>query len=215
MNRPLLRPKLFSGFAFAFMVTIARAGTAEPPPPVDVVIREAPPPQRYLTIQWNPFALFVDKVSADIVVTPVDHHGLVLSPFYAWPSTVHISITDPNSMVPIDIPSQTFTGFGGEIGYRYYTGKAGARGFFAGPSFVIASMTAAASDSSKTSFQDYGLALDVGYGALVADRIAITLGGGAQYIATSKSIPDQQFPATIYANTGLRPRLLLGLGYGF
>jgi hypothetical protein len=207
--------------ALATMLTAATNAAADPPPPVDVVLREPPPAQRTLTVEWNPLALIVGKVSANVVIVPIDHHALVLSPFYASTTTVPIWIVDPNAPpnpmggTNVQLPTQTFEGFGGEIGYRYYLGHGGPRGFFAGPSFIVASMTAKAQDSSQLSFWDYGLALDIGYEALVADRVALALGGGAQYVTTSKSIPDQQLPAAVYANSAVRPRALVSVGYAF
>lgn len=62
---------------------------------------------------------------------------------------------------------------------------------------------------------DYGVALDVGWQALVADDWVIGLGGGAEYSFTSKSVPDQQAPAAYYANAGVHPRALAALGYVF
>ena len=208
-----------ASLVLATMLTAAPNATADPPPPVDVVLREPSPPQRLVTLEWNPLALIVGKVSANVVVVPIDHHALVLSPFYARTTTAPIYVVDPTmtnpTMPSIQLPQQTFEGFGGEIGYRYYLGQGGPRGFFAGPSFIIASMKATAQDSSQLTFWDYGLAVDVGYEALIGDRVALALGGGAQYVATSKSIPDQQLPAAVYANSAVRPRVLVSLGYAF
>jgi hypothetical protein len=218
MSRFSFASKLVACIGFAAMSTAAGTAIAEQAPPVDVTIKEAEPPQRVLTVQYNPLALFIWKLSADVVVTPTDHHALVLSPFYAWPSTVHIStqrLDDNGTAYTYDIPSQSFTGFGGEIGYRYYGGLAGPRGFFLGPSLLLASMTATAANNKTTSFFDYGFAIDAGYGALLAERFALTLGAGAQYVLINKTIPDQQYPASIFANSGLRPRFLASLGYAF
>jgi hypothetical protein len=49
----------------------------------------------------------------------------------------------------------------------------------------------------------------------VADRVAISFGAGAQFLTTDKSLPAQQFPAAVFANRGVRPRLLLALGFSF
>jgi hypothetical protein len=38
-----------------------------------------------------------------------------------------------------DVEVGSLTGFGGELGYRFYTGSKGANGFFAGPSVLFAS----------------------------------------------------------------------------
>jgi hypothetical protein len=216
MNRfsPVSKP--LAGAAFAMVAAIGRTAGAEPPPPVDVVLHETPPPRRVVAIEWNPLALLViGKVSANVVIVPTDHHALVLSPFYASTTTAPIWVYDPSGLSPTVLPQQTFSGFGGEIGYRYYAGEGGPRGFFVGPSLILASITAKAQNGSKTDFLDYGLAADAGWEALVTDRVAISLGGGLQYTATSKSIPSQQFPAAVYANNGVRPRVLFSLGWAF
>ena len=218
MSRFLLLGKLPIGLCFG-LASIAAAptwGFAQSAPPVDVVVREQPPARRVVAIDWNPLTVFIAKVSVDVVIAPVDHHALVLVPFYASTTTASLltANTDANNNM-IQLPAQTFSGFGGEIGYRYYSGLGGPRGFFVGPSFLFGAMTAKASNGAETSFQSYGLAADVGYEALVADRIVLALGGGVQYQATSKSIPDQQLPASLYANNRFAPRVLLALGVAF
>jgi hypothetical protein len=217
MSRFSLVSKVFAGVGFAAAATTVRVVLAEPPPPVDVVIPEPPPPRRILAIEWSPLALTIGRISADLVIVPVDHHALTLSPFYASTTTAPIYVVDTSGGLQpgTRLPKQKFESFGGEIGYRYYTGRGGPRGFFAGPSVLFESVTATAEDGSKTPFFDYGLAADLGYEALVAERVALTLGGGVQYTIISKSIPDQQMPAAIYANSAVRPRLLLAVGYAF
>ena len=207
------------------LTTAARTAKSEEPPaagepaatPVDVQLKEAPPPHRALTIEWNPLALFIDRFSLTAAVVPGDHHALVLSPFYTWASTAEYTegINGQGQALPqtVNVPSQSFKGFGGEIGYRYYVSEGGPRGFFAGPSFLLEGITATAYNGSQTSFQGYGLAGDIGYEALVADCVAVSVGAGVQYMWTSKDIPSQQLPASIYANERFYPRLLLSLGY--
>jgi hypothetical protein len=198
---------------------------AEPPLPVDVVLSEAPSPHRTLTVEWNPLALFIDRFSVDVVLVPGDHHALVVSPFYTWSNTQPYATgidANGNPLVnasgnpyTLNVLAQTFHGFGGELGYRYYFDKGGARGFFLGPSLILAAITATAGNGSQTPFLDFGLAGDVGYEALLADRIAVSVGVGVQYTTPNKSIPDQQLPASIYANSAVQPRLLLSMGYAF
>jgi hypothetical protein len=214
MNRSPLSKLALGAFAAVFLMAYGAA--AEPPPPVDVVVRENPPPRRVFAIEYNPLSLVIGKVSGNVVVVPIDHHGLVLTPFYVSTTTVPINrVLDPAGMSVEQLPKQKFEGFGGEIGYRYYSGLGGPRGFFAGPSLAVAWITATASNLTQTSFVDYVLAGDVGYAALVADRVAITLGVGAQYTFTSKTIPNQQPPANIYANSAFEPRVLAALGCAF
>ncbi|HXX66302.1 MAG TPA: hypothetical protein VEK07_03920 [Polyangiaceae bacterium] len=186
-------------------------------PPVDVKLTATPPPHRTLTVEWNPVALVISRVMIPIVVVPADHHALVVSPYYTWASTVPYAtgIDAEGAQLPntLNVLSQSFHGYGAELGYRYYLDKGGPRGFFAGPSLILSAITAKAGNGSETSFADLGGAVDIGYEALVANTIAITLGGGVQYTAPTKSIPTQQWPASIYANDGVRPRLLVSVGY--
>src|SRR5262249_21737157 len=113
---------------------------------------------------------------------------------------------------PTQLPRQNFEGGGGEIGYRYYFGEGGPRGWFLGPSFLLSAITATAQNGDKTDYLNYGGALDARYQILIADRWAVNLGMGIQYTANDKNIPKQQFPALMLANDGLRPRFLLALG---
>jgi hypothetical protein len=187
--------------------------------PVDVTLKEAPSPHRTLTIEWNPLSLFIDRFSVNVVLVPGDHHGVVLSPFYTWASTTPYATAIDSNGNPLgytlNVLEQTFHGFGGELGYRYYLDKGGPRGFFLGPSLILAAITATAGNGSQTSFLDFGLAADAGYEALLADKIAVSVGVGVQYTTPNKSIPDQQLPASIYANSAVHPRLLLSMGYAF
>jgi hypothetical protein len=206
--------------ALGSVLSVARVGSAQQPPsatPVDVELKETPPPHRTLTIDWNPLALFIDRFSLDAVIAPGDHHALVVTGFDTWASTAEFATSldaQGNQLgYTLSVPSQSFKGFGGELGYRYYGGRGGARGFFGGPSFLIESITATPYRGSDTSFMGYGVAGDVGYEALVADTVAVTIGAGLQYTFTSKSIPPQQLPASIVANERLYPRLLLSFGY--
>jgi len=207
--------KLSACAAFTFAALTSGIALAEEPTPgVDVVIPDEPPPRRILTIQFNPLPAILGKFSADVIITPVSHHALVLSPSYLSVETAPIYIFDEAGQ-PTQLPKQKFYGFGGELGYRYYFGERGPRGFFLGPSFMLSSLTAEAQDGSKTRFLDYGFAADVGYQALLWDNVALTLGSGVQYTKTDKAIPDQQFPAKLFANGGVRPRLLLSVGWAF
>jgi hypothetical protein len=200
-----------SGAIFAAAITTARMAAAEAEPPVDVVIHEAPPPRRIVTMAFSPLPLIVGKLSFELVVVPIEHHGLVLSPFYASTTTAPIYVFSDTGQ-PTQLPEQKFSGYGGELGYRYYFGQGGPRGFFLGPSLILGWFTATAQNGSQTKYLQYGFAADVGSQMLVTDRVSLSLGGGLQYIATDKTIPPQQFPAKIFANRGVLPRLLFSLG---
>jgi hypothetical protein len=198
------------------LVAVTGVGTAKGAPEgpsVDVVVRDVPPPHRAVVVEWNPLALVaIGKLSLDVIITPADHHGLVLSPFYASATTRPITVFD-DAGTPTQLPQQSFTGFGGELGYRYYVDKGGPRGFFLGPSLLLGSFRATAHDGATTSYMEYGLAADAGYQMLIANRASLSLGGGIQWVTATKAIPDQQFPAWIYANSRLSPRVLFSFGW--
>ncbi len=182
---------------------------------VDVVVTDREPPRRIVSIEWNPLALaIISKLSANVVIVPVDHHALVISPFYAHTTTAPIAIFD-DAQQPTLLPKQTFAGLGAELGYRYYGGLGGPRGFFLGPSLILGAFKATAQDGTDTSYGQLGLAADVGYEALLLDNLALSLGAGVQYAAPTKSIPSQQYPANLYANALVRPRVLFSLGWAF
>jgi hypothetical protein len=206
MKRVHLPVSLLVIVGSAAAITMAHVAFAEDPlasaapAAVDVAVRDTPPPRRLLAIEWNP------------VIVPVDHHALVLSPFYVSTTTNPIYVFDDEGN-STQLPSQTFSGFGGEIGYRYYSGLGGPRGFFAGPSLILAGMSAKAQNGSTTGYLDIGLAADVGYEFLVVDSVALSLGAGVQYATPTSSIPAQQFPADVYANGKVFPRALASIGW--
>jgi hypothetical protein len=218
MTRSSLLVKLVAAIGGVAATAPAFPALAAPPTPaetpVTVAIAETSPSRR-LAVEWNPLPLVtIGKASANVIVVPVDHHALLLSPFYAWATTQPIYVFDDQGS-STQLPRQKFEGFGCEIGYRYYADRGGPRGFFVGPSLVLASMKATAQNGNQLSYADYGLALDAGYEILLADSVAVSVGAGVQYTRPSKSIPAQQFPADIYANAKVLPRMLASIGWAF
>jgi len=202
---------------------------AVPAGPVDVSLPEATPPRRYLAIEWNPLPFVamhtgekpdpggptqggLGKLSLNFVLAPLEHHALILSPFYVLTRTTPVTIFD-DAGAPTQLPVQTFRGYGTELGYRYYTGEGGLRGFFAGPSLILSTMTATAQNGAKTHYLDYGVAADIGYQALVVDSVSLSLGAGLQYTTTDKSIPEQMLWAKVFANSAVFPRILASVGW--
>lgn len=158
---------------------------------------------RWLTLSYNPFTLQAARYGANAELLVLSHH--VIEGTLYWANT----LTNEDSF------NNRFRGIGGEIGYRYYTGHDGPRGIFVGPSFLLGSFEAIPARGATTQFQNYGVALDFGYQALVADRWVVGVGGGLQYNRPDKTFPQQEVPASVYANPGVRPRLLLALGVAF
>jgi hypothetical protein len=220
-----MRKSALSVAALALLVA-ARSEAAEPAADkpgdggaVDVKIAQPAPPSRFIAVEWNPIALIFQKLMFDVEIVPIEHHALIINPFLFHADTapyLNQNATDasgnPQSVLT---PRQTFEGGGADLGYRYYAGRGGPRGFFVDGVFVIAAVTGSAYDGSHKTFADLGLGADVGYQALVADDWSISLGAGLQYIIPTASIPDQQPPAWLYANNGLQPRLQLAFGRAF
>jgi len=202
-----------------------------PSGPVDVRIPEETPPRRYVAIEWNPLPFItmhtgdrplpggptqggLGKLSVNVVVAPLEHHAIIIAPFYVLTRTTPITAFDDSTPPnPRELPVQTFRGYGSELGYRYYTGRGGLRGLYLGPSLILSSFTATAQNGDKKPYLDYGFAADVGYQALVVDRLSLSIGAGLQYTTTSKSIPDQMLWAKVYASSAVLPRLLISVGW--
>lgn len=159
--------------------------------------------RRHLVVAFNPFTLQLERYGGVVEIVPVSHHAIVASLFYAHTETNEDSFHN------------RFRGVGGEIGYRYYTGHDGPRGFYVSPSLLLGAYDAIPARGEAQSFVNYGAALDVGYQATVADRWVVGLGVGLQYSQPDTTFPQQELPASVYANPGVRPRLLLALGLAF
>ena len=184
--------------------TGAAATTPQGPQAADEGTLGAPRGERrWLTVSYNPFTLQASRYGANAELLVASHHVVAGTLYWA------------NTLTNEDSFSNRFRGIGGEIGYRYYTGHDGPRGVFIGPSFLLGAFDAVPARGATTHFGNYGLAVDVGYQALVADRWVVGIGGGIQYNRPDKTFPQQEVPASVYANPGVRPRLLLALGVAF
>src|SRR5579883_2161989 len=71
---------------------------------------------RHFTFLGYPFGLSVGRLSAEFEYLPVTHHALTVKPFAIW---VDLDVT------PLPLTHYTETGYGVELGYRYYTGQRG------------------------------------------------------------------------------------------
>jgi hypothetical protein len=203
-----------AGLLLALAAVTAQAGDGSGA--VDVKLSQNPPPRRVLSLEWNPLPLLAtSRASFNVAFAPAEHHALTLSPFYSWAGTEPISLLDASGTPTQRLPRQSFNGLGAELGYRYFTGAGGLRGFFVGPSLIAAHFVATAENGAQTPFWDLGVALDAGWQLLVADRLVVSLGGGVQVLVQDRSIPPQSFPARLYANGGVLPRLLLSIGWAF
>ena len=159
---------------------------------------------KHVSLTLNPLSLLLSRVGINGEYMLTQHHGLSLNPFY---QSFTIFYTE-------------FSNFGGELGYRYYTGTRGANGFFLGP-FVtmISAFTKTVVGSIRSSpLTDestliYGLGLDLGGQHVFEGGFTIGGGLGFEYLA-SKTTSTLASSSTFTAK-GIAPRFLFTLGWSF
>ncbi len=203
----------FGSLLLSSMVLATTAASAQGPVNPD---RPTPAPaaeveHKQFTVNVNPLSYTIGRYGADVQFLPLAHHAIVLNPFFAnTKAEVSSSINGQTSTY-----EQKFSGFGGELGYRFYTGERGANGFFVGPSLIAGTYTASATGSEKVSFSSIGYAVDLGGQHIFRNGFTIGGGFGLQYTKVNKDFTDLPLTAGVLAGGGFRPRFLLALGYSF
>ncbi len=171
------------------------------------VERATDKPGRYdvVSLEWNPLGLLLGgRISAQIEWAPITHHAIVVNPYY-----VH---TESDVAIAPDVTvRQTFTGGGGELGYRYYTGHRGMNGVFIGPSVIGGGYSGALPNGSQA-FWNFGLAADVGLQTILADHVVLGAGVGVEWLYVSHDFRDLPTAPYEIATTGVKPRFLLSIG---
>ncbi len=113
-------------------------------------------------------------------------------------------------------------GFGGQLGYRFYSAPRGPVGFFVGPSVLAGrySWEEGGNETNTGSLGHYAVAADVGWAALMGSHLVVAVVGGAQYSWVNGGDPlgsgDQvsAFMSPLPRN-GVSPRVALELGFAF
>lgn len=211
-------PIVFGTAALSILGVVAMTSTAHAQDPAQpaAAAKPAEAPQKAeeehkkISLEINPLAATIGRYSLQVEYLPAVHHALVLNPHFT-----HVPVTATVNGKEID--GGSLTGFGGELGYRYYTGTKGPNGFFIGPSFLFSSYSQELAGKSD-SFTAIGGALDIGGQAVIGPGIVIGGGFGLQYTSNSKDIGDTDglnLASAIIAGGGVRPRFLLSLGYAF
>ena len=171
-------------------------------------VTDKPGAYKPFAVGVNPLGLFLGgRFSVQAEWVPVTHHAVVVSPHIV--RTSHDVATGLN-----DTSNQTFTGVGGELGYRYYTGNRGMNGLFVGPSLLVGAYNASVAGNNK-GFVDVGIAADVGIKTIIADSVALGGGVGLEYLNVSENFGDLPSSASAIAATGFKPRVILEAGYAF
>ncbi len=205
-------------------VVVSRVGAkAEPVTAADVSSGESPPVAsktstrrvddggesdldafKHVSLTLNPLSLLLSRIGMNAEYVITRHHGLSLNPFY---QSFTILYTD-------------FSNFGGELGYRYYTGSRGANGFFLGPfiTLIAAHTKTVLGGIRPTPLVDestliYGVGLDLGGQHVFEGGFTIGGGLGFEYL-TSKTTSATESSSTFTAK-GIAPRFLFTLGWSF
>ncbi|HEU4406513.1 MAG TPA: DUF3575 domain-containing protein [Polyangiaceae bacterium] len=217
---------VFASVAFSLFATLAHAGGGSTP---DQAIA---PPQadqgptrpaqgdddhKRFAVALNPLAVTIGRYSLQAEYLPAKHHALTLSPFYTY-APVKAEINGQ------ELDGGSLSGFGGELGYRFYSGNKGPNGFFVGPSLLFGAYSQSAPSGAQPegsrgseSFTSYGGAIDIGGQAVIGPGIVVGGGFGLQYTTTSRDIDTDNLnlASAIIAGGGVRPRFLFSAGYAF
>lgn len=200
---PVLSPSLVPG--------------AEPTDP-DRPSSDPSPLHHRAALTINPLALVVGRYGANIEFVFARHHAIVASGFLQTFPTGLLKTALPD--LPIENGPESR--FGGELGYRFYSGTNGPTGVFVGPSFVAMPLAAPrlteAYKAEIVSFTAYGAALDVGVQTVIGP--GFTIGGGIGVMALAYAPPaSAQPPAGIelpsWPQPHVLPRLLVMAGWAF
>ena len=160
-----------------------------------------------IAIELNPLPLYFGRLSANLEYMPLQHHAIVLNPQITHVSNELAVSGGANA-------SQTFSGFGGEVGYRYYTGHKGIDGVFVGPSLIMGVYNAGLPDGNQA-FTTMGVAVDAGVKAVVWDHVAVGAGAGLQWVKVSHDFNDLPTRSELAVGNGVKPRILAEVGYAF
>jgi hypothetical protein len=185
--------------------------TAAPPPaaqPAERAERDGDDDGfKSIAITANPLSLILTRIGLNFEYMVAKHHGLILNPYFQSLSVG----ADPNK--------SSYTNFGGELGYRFYTGSRGANGFFVGPfvSFMQSNASATTSVAGKTTTADssisvYGAGVDLGGQHVFQNGFTIGAGAGVQYLKASATASNE---SSTFKVEGVLPRLLFTVGYSF
>ena len=156
-----------------------------------------------VALTLNPLSLLLGRIGANVEYLPAKHHAIMLNPYM---SSVSVESTNVKT---------SFSSYGAELGYHFYTGSKGANGFYVGPSLMAmrttskAECTGPCTGSADVDFLTYGAALDFGRQYVSDGGFTIGGGGGAMYLRSTAS-PDGSNTVKF---EGFVPRILFTVGY--
>ena len=155
---------------------------------------------RHVALVANPLGLIAGHVSVEAQWMLAEHHALVVNPF--------LDVVESSVVLFTGDDRQQF-GYGGELGYRYFSGRRGPNGLFVGPSVIYghnhvsAGADAHGTDVGVQDFSYVGAAIDFGAQGILDS--GFTIGGGAGAGLTLRFGDKPSWS----------PRLLFTIGYAF
>ena len=190
-----------------------------PNPRDQATLDEAPLPTRF-AITLNPLPLAIGRYGVNVEYLLASHHALVASAYVQTFSKTLLRVLLPS----VDLGQPPSSRLGGELGYRFYSGRDGPTGLFIGPSAVAVAMPIAyprVTEDLKAevvSFNAYGGTLDAGVQAVVGP--GFTIGGGVGVMALAYTPPASAAPppgiqVPSYPEPHVLPRLLMMAGWAF
>ncbi len=189
----------------ALVVVVAGGGTAR------AEDLDGEPRFKSVGVQGNPLAFIIGRYSIDLEYLPAPHQTLHATPYFEY------------ALPGVD---DQLTGFGAEVGYRFYTGEHGPHGFFAGASLLVSELeyihgnpkNVPLDQANDTQYVQLGTALDLGYQIIVLGNFCAGAGAGLQYtfdtISPTFEYSSHPWHDLVYG-AGLRPRALLQVGAAF
>ena len=189
----------------ALVVVVAGSGTAR------AEDLDGEPRFKSVGVQGNPLDFIIGRYSLDLEYLPVAHQALHATAYFEY------------ALPGVD---DQLSGFGAEVGYRFYTGAHGPHGFFAGASLLVSELeyihgnpnNVPLDPANDTQYVELGTALDVGYQVIVLGNFCAGAGAGLQYtfdtISPTFESSGQSWHDLVYG-AGLRPRALLQVGAAF
>lgn len=203
------------------------AVTTVPPPPSPVFSStpidqpESAPEgavQKRVAITLNPMPMAIGRFGGNVEVLAAPHHAFIGSFFVQSYPTGILQMLMPS----VKLGEGPKPLVGGEVGYRYYTGRASPSGLFVGPSFVAMPFAYPRVnenlDAELVAFHAYGAALD--FGAQLVTSGGFTFGGGLGVMALAYTPPASVAPPAgvqvpSYPEPHVLPRLLVSAGWAF
>jgi hypothetical protein len=119
-----------------------------------------------------------------------------------------------SSAVVTSTSNNSYVGFGGEAGIRFYPASSSIFGFFVGPS-LVAGWYSVNYYGYGYGFPDVGFAVDAGGKANVGGSMFVAGGGGVQSLYTGHYPKDVANIVTFVLGPGWAPRALFTFGWTF